>query len=87
MELPANHETRLAVRQGMATADFVSWLRVQAQSREVTKEELTEFVRIQREHVSQFGGAAPATTVKPAKKASKKATPNIGDLLSELEDL
>ena len=58
MELPANHETRLAVRQGMATADFVSWLSVQAQSREVTKEELTEFVRIQREHVSQFGGAA-----------------------------
>lgn len=85
-------ELRNAIRGSRSVEDFITHLRSEQRTRQLTDDELREFVQIHRDRVMQMGiGLQEKAAAKPkATKAAKtKAalSANIDDLLGELDAL
>ena len=85
-------ELRNAIRQSRSVEDFITHLRSEQRTRQLTDDELREFVQIHRDRVMQMGiglqekaAAKPKTTKAAKTKAVLSA--NIDDLLGELDAL
>jgi len=87
MTQPLTDEDRYHLRGQRSPQEFIAFLRQKIATAELSKEELTELVRINREHVLASGSLAPSIVKEKKPAKAKKAAVNVDDLLSGLDDI
>lgn len=87
MTQPLTDEDRYHLRGQRSPQEFIAFLRQKIATAELSKEELTELVRINREHVLASGSLAPSIVKEKKPAKAKKAAVNVDDLLSGLDEI
>lgn len=80
-------EERYHLRGERSPQEFIAFLRQKIATVELSKDELAELVRINREHVIASGSLAPSVVKEKKPAKAKKADVNVDDLLSGLDEI
>lgn len=87
MTQPLTEEERYHLRGERSPQEFIAFLRQKIATAELSKEELTELVRINREHVIASGSLALSVIKEKKPAKAKKADVNVDDLLTGLDEI